>query len=393
MSEIRFLEPLDVLYLRGNKHFGDAGSFGESVMPPWPSLAAGALRSRMLADSGIRLDAFAAGTQAHPELGTPEQPGSFTLALFQLARRFEDGRVEMLVPAPADLVFADGGPRLIRPVDRETGPLAKLQSSYALPALPVLAQPKPSKPESGFWLTEAGWKRYLRGEPPEQEGDHYVSSGSLWKTELRVGVGLNAETRSAEEGRLFSNQAVALIRREHASNNAPRFDAGFLAVVDGVSSLPDAGMVRFGGDGRGAAIRRVDNWRLPEPDYGKIAASRRCRMILASPGIFEGGWLPTGCAGAEAGWKFDLHGVSGRLRAAAVARAETVSGWDLARGAPKPATRVAPQGSVYWLDELQAAAADLQRLVRRGLWPQPDMIDPRRAEGFNRIWIAEWPER
>ena len=53
--ETRFLEPLDVLFLRGNKLFGDPGSFGESLIPPWPSVVAGALRSRMLADDRVDL--------------------------------------------------------------------------------------------------------------------------------------------------------------------------------------------------------------------------------------------------------------------------------------------------------------------------------------------------
>lgn len=30
------IEPLDVLILRGNKLFADAGSHGEALMPPWP---------------------------------------------------------------------------------------------------------------------------------------------------------------------------------------------------------------------------------------------------------------------------------------------------------------------------------------------------------------------
>ena len=50
-STALFIEPLDVLILRGNKLFADAGSHGEALMPPWPSVAAGALRSRMLIDA------------------------------------------------------------------------------------------------------------------------------------------------------------------------------------------------------------------------------------------------------------------------------------------------------------------------------------------------------
>ena len=49
----RFIEPLDVLFLRGNQLFGEPGSYGEALMPPWPSVAAGALRTRILADDGF----------------------------------------------------------------------------------------------------------------------------------------------------------------------------------------------------------------------------------------------------------------------------------------------------------------------------------------------------
>ncbi len=389
--QFRFLEPLDVLFLRGNKHFGDAGSFGESLMPPWPSLAAGALRSRMLADARIPFRHFADGSRPHPELGTPAQPGPFTIALFTLARRHTDKRVEMLVAAPADLVFTGGKPRPIRPAHRSSRPLAPLQCSYCLPELPVLAQEKPAKAEAGFWLTETGWKKYLAGELPFQEGEDFVHQRQLWDLDLRVGVGLSLETRSAAEGRLFSSQAVAFSKRESPRQDNPPCDVGFLVAVTGAGSVPASVLLRLGGDGRGAVLHLLPpDYALPEPDYEKIAASRRCRVILASPGIFEQGWLPAGCAQENGSWRFDLHGVSGRLRSAVVPRAEVVSGWDLAQEAPKPARRVAPAGSVYWLDELEARPEDLRRLVHYGLWSQPDMPDPRRAEGFNRLWIAEW---
>ena len=48
MTSYYFVQPLDVLMIRGNKSFGDAGQHGEAVMPPWPSLFAGAFRSALL---------------------------------------------------------------------------------------------------------------------------------------------------------------------------------------------------------------------------------------------------------------------------------------------------------------------------------------------------------
>jgi CRISPR-associated protein Cmr3 len=185
----------------------------------------------------------------------------------------------------------------------------------------------------------------------------------------------------------------------HAAKNG--YDVGFVATVSG-AALPTGGTVRLGGDGRAAAIHRVTT-TLPEPDYNAIAAAKRCRLVLATPGIFPGGWLPTGFSplppGEGAGVReirFDLAGVKARLVCAAVPRFDTVSGWDLAHWQPKPAQRAAPAGSVYWLDELDATPDALRKLAATGLWSQPcedaESNDAsRRAEGFNRVWLAGWP--
>jgi len=88
--------------------------------------------------------------------------------------------------------------------------------------------------------------------------------------------------------------------------------------------------------------------------------------------------------------RLDLHGVKGRLVCAALPRAEVVSGWDLAQWQPKPAQRAAPTGSVYWLDQLEATPEALRKLAAQGLWGDPCEDAARRAEGFNRVWLATW---
>ncbi|MDD3649933.1 type III-B CRISPR module-associated Cmr3 family protein, partial [Immundisolibacter sp.] len=157
MSTSVFIEPLDVLFLRGNKLFGDPGSHGEALIPPWPSVASGALRSRMLADAGLDLFAFGRGEVDHPSLGTPAAPGPFTITGFHLARRHADGRVELLMAPPADLVvFAAEGDQPFR-VQRlaPAAPVSGLATSAELPLLPVLAQADRRKLAGGYWLTEA----------------------------------------------------------------------------------------------------------------------------------------------------------------------------------------------------------------------------------------------
>ncbi len=145
-------------------------------------------------------------------------------------------------------------------------------------------------------------------------------------------------------------------------------------------------MLRFGGDGRAATIGSV-NTTLPEPDYAAIAKAGRCRIILTTPGLFPGGWKLPGTAADN---RFAFAGISARLVSAAVSRAETISGWDLAERKPKPAQRVAPSGSVYWLDELQASPEALRKLVESGLWSELCEDQARRAEGFNRFTFATY---
>lgn len=368
-----FIEPLDVLFLRGNKLFGDAGSHGESLVPPWPSVAAGALRSLLLAQDGVDMAAFARGAQPHPSLGTPAEPGSFALTAFDLARRNAAGQVETLHALPADLLLsrAVNGQLEIKRLAPQSPP-AGLASSSPLAQWPVLAQAERSKPVGGHWLMQAGWAAYLAGRVPAIE--QLVATPALWRLDARIGIGLDAATRSAADGKLFTAQAVAF-----------QSGVGFLASVRG-AELPRAGMLRFGGDGRGAALQAAQH-SPPMPDCEAIASAGRCRMVLTTPGLFNDGWL---LPGTGPNHQVVLQGITAHLVCAVVPSAEVVSGWDLALKQPKPAQRVAPPGSVYWLDKIKATPEQLRKLAEQGLWNDANHNAARRAEGFNRFTFATY---
>ena len=398
-----FVDPIDVLFLRGNKLFGDAGSFGESLMPPWPSVAAGAIRSALLAARGHDTAAFARGEiTSDAELGTPSSPGTFTVTAFDVARRFACGSVETLHPLPADLAIqtieADGG---AEPVARHLTPSEStdgIGSSAATARLAVLTAPRRGKPASARLLNADGWNAYLSGGRIDVQ-DHLVPIADLWRIDTRTGIALDPVQRRAAEGALFASQGIAPRKRDHAPaahDRRPdpvRFDVGFLAEVAG-AALPNVLTLRFGGDGRAAIASGVDYPLLRGVDesftHDAIVHAKRCRFVLTTPGLFTGGWRPTGVDDSNGDPRFQLHGVTGRLVCAAVPRAEVVSGFDLARWRPKAAQRVAPAGSVYWLDDLQATPDGLRKLENRGLWSDPVENDSRRAEGFNRFRFAAW---
>jgi len=386
MVEYRSLRPLDVLYLRGNRLFGGPGDHGEALMPPWPSMAAGALRSRMLVDGGvIDLAAFAGGVapagKLGPVLGTPVAPGTFRVADLTLGRAGKGGTVEPFRPLPADLVALPDGAGGVAAVRYLTPAAAGdlpdgVATSFPLARLPLLRAEAQKKPVTGRWLGAKGWNAYLAGKVVEP-GD--LAADALWQTDPRLGIALDAVARTAGDGQIYTTDTVALADGI----------AFVVAVAGAEGSLPTDGLVRLGGDGRAAEVATC-TVQPSEPPWERIEKEGRFRIILTTAGIFPDGWRLPGM-GEDGAWR-GPDGVTARVVAAAVPRHEVISGWDLAEGVPKQAQRVVPVGAVYWLAELEGGADGLRRLFNEGLWPLIDSPDEqRRAEGFNNVVVAAWP--
>ena len=384
MAEYRFIEPLDAIFLRGNRLFGQGSAPGDAVMPPWPSVFAGATRSWMLASAGVSPAAFGAGKcvlegPLGKALGTAEEPGEFVLAHVTLGRESDAG-VEVLYPCPADIVISVGSDENISVDMLEARALPNgLHCSLVLPQAPVLRREARGKAVNGYWLTSTGWRRYLLGEAPA--ASECIHQRELWTLERRLGIGMDKARRTAAEGQLYTTDAVHLSRD-------PR--VGFVVAIDGVdaSVLPvGPDVLRLGGDGRGASIRSMPIPGASECDAGRIMQSRRFRLVLTSPGIFSGGWRLPGLD-TDGSWRFP--GGRARIVCAAVGRGQTVSGWDLATRQPKPAQRVAPTGSVYWFEEFEGDTDALRNLSTTGLWSlvTENENQLRRAEGFNRFIVA-----
>ena len=338
-----------------------------------------------------RGEPLAADSRLAEALGTPDQPGSFRIAGFTLARRV-GGAIDLCFPLPADVVVTDkelNDASYLEP----TAVSGALRSSAAFAELPILRAAKPAKPIGGLWLNGAGWQAYLNGE--RLTAAHLLRSSGLWQTDPRLGIALEGGRGTVQTGMLYTAETVAF-RREgrDAATGKNYHDVGLFVGVDGAEGLiPQEGLLRFGGDGRGAAVVPCST-RPPKPDWPRIDRERRFRLVLATPGLFEHGWRLPGLA-ADNLW----HGPDGcvaKLVAASVNRADVISGWDLAKwshgkSGPKTAFRAAPTGSVYWFEEFQGTVAALGKLVAEGFWATSEYPDSsRRAEGFNNLFIAAW---
>ncbi len=412
MTARLFVEPLDVLYLRGNEAFGGPGDHAEALMPPWPSVFSGALRSALLARAGVELGRFTdeAAEHVHDDyarvLGTPSEPGSFKLSHLSLARRTGDGKVDPLLPMPADVavnsrrVF-EGDERCIGQSDRETliatgvrrlrptpsEGSAPVQHSGQLPLLPVLVTSEQEKASSGWWLTQVGWEVYREGKTPDPA--HCVHARDLWDTDFRLGIARDRGSFTAEKGRIYTTQAVAVCS-----------GVGFLVGVEGCPAelLEGIDTVRLGGDGRGAHVELLPEHSTQPRQLGE---NEPFLLVLLTPGLFPGGWRPPGLRKEAGVYRLACEGLKARLAAAAVPKPQVVSGWDLAAHRPKPAQRAVPAGAVYYFDEVKGNPARYleqvwelaqEELVQSGgpaawdtVWKQ------RKAEGFNNFLLGRWP--
>jgi CRISPR-associated protein Cmr3 len=377
MSTWRFVQPVDTLSLRGNKLFGAAGDFGESGFPPKPSVLAGALRSLLLTQAGEQIEGFSQGRRLQDSeldriLGIPKAPGDFALRGVFPASKAADGRVNLLLPLPADLLVFDEG-KTLRALEPQALP-AGIQAGTpeGLPTVAILRQPEAAKPEGGWLLAQAGIAAYLAGQPIQPE--HLVRQSSLWAREPRIGIGLSPDSRTAENGKLFTVEHTVPRQREKGG-----LAVGMAVSVDGVGDrLPESGFLRLGGDGRAASLSA-----MPAPTWPSlietIRKTGRFKLTLTAPGLFIEGWRPT-----------QPNGLAAKLTCAAVPRFEVISGWDLAAWAPKEAERAVPAGAVYWFEDFTGDPGKLAEWVAGGLWGEnPD--PQRRAEGFNNALLAAWP--
>jgi CRISPR-associated protein Cmr3 len=402
MDEYYFISPEDVLMPRGNRAFGSAGEHGEANAMPWPSVFSGALRSALLGQSSEALNDFALGRRPQgaqgAALGTPDEPGDFRLIWASFART--DGRtVDPLVPLPADLVAfdSDDGKDTLLALD-PTAPPAGVCSSGELPMRAILRSRKAGKPAPARLINGEGLRSYLAGTTPKTT----LQARELFARELRLGIALDAGARSASEGALYTTEAVRFARRGEpwpdprqrlesvGSKNGPSTaDTGYLVGVrGGLGLLPERGMLRLGGDARPARYQRV-TVELPQVPPAHIAADNRFRLVLQTPALFRAGWIPNGVRRAGADYRLEREGFRARLACAALPRFEVVSGWDIARMRPKAAQRAVAAGAVYWFDRVEGDARKLVDWVQGGIWG--DNADAaRRAEGFNRAWLAVW---
>jgi CRISPR-associated protein Cmr3 len=393
------IEPLDPLIARDGRPAA-VGRFS-TVGFPYPSMTAGAVRTRMGSEGG----AFTLERTALSELKeNVEVRGPL------LAELDENGGVlQWLPPAPRDAIFvrpekADR-PNLYRLEPRpweEGEAMDRLREEGLLP-LSTRGEVPTGKPPGGipsFWRWEE-LEDWLV-EPKDRTGvDLAVLGIRKLLEETRSHLALEPGERVGIDGMLFQTSGLRFLYSTPVEESEERYDLGprklALSVwspggkVAGRDLSLAEQIAPLGGERRLARWSKASRgWpELPGEVRKSVARTGRARLILLTPAIFQGGALP-GWNGGTGPW--GTTSVKATVRAASVPRPEVVSGWNLETGRPKPTRRLACAGSVYFLT-LEGTEEDRRRWCDE-TWLACVSDDPQdRRDGFGLAVLGTWEEK
>lgn len=182
--------------------------------------------------------------------------------------------------------------------------------------------------------------------------------------EERVHVAIDSQTGRSDEGKLFTAQFVSFDHLVRDGNGCRLQEWSLLARMEMPNGEVVVGSGTLGGERRLTVVGSAssEEWvSCPEELEKRVAASRRVRLILATPAIFSGGWKPGWLDANLQGTPPGMRDVRLQLISAAVKRREPVSGWDYASGTPKEVRWMTPAGSVYFFELVEGSAEPLSK--------------------------------
>jgi CRISPR-associated protein Cmr3 len=391
------IEPLDPLIARDGRPAA-VGRF-DTVGFPYPSMVAGAVRTRMGSPNG----AFFLSGSALDELKEKVIVQGPLLA--ELCSNCGVVR-QWLAPAPQDAVFLRAEEdrvtlKRLLPRPLEAGEAMDSLGEKGLVPLGFQGAETYGKPPKGipsFW-NWSDFEAWLTAPEDRPEIDLSAFGIGRLPVETRAHLAIQPGERVGIDGMLFQTSGLRFLQDGEARLSPRRFALSLRcneATVGGRDLSLEEQIAPLGGERRLARWSPAsEQWpRMPEEIREKIVASRRARLFLLTPAIFKSGALP---AWNSSRWPLGRPVVAS-VRAASVARPAVVSGWDLAaknepdkpRGRPKPTRRLAAAGSVYFLALQGETEEDIRRWCDETWLACVSDAEQDRRDGFGLAVLGTW---
>ncbi|HEX9640389.1 MAG TPA: type III-B CRISPR module-associated Cmr3 family protein [Candidatus Krumholzibacteria bacterium] len=372
------LVPRDGFFAKdGRGWHTSASGRGHGLDWPWPSTVLGALRSLWGRGEETR-----SNTTFGPEdWRSRTQPIRLGRTLVLRRKHGAAWRaVDATWPVPLDALWLDGRSDVHRvdPV-KPTAPTLGRDDDEAREALwrPILDDASKPLTAPRWWSSEE-FISWLASESVSIRDE-----ALRLKTERRVQVhvGIRPEELTSDDGILFSHDVVETL------------DPGGEWALGVEVALPEGELPKvapLGSDSRLSRVESLPKTLFDPPDrvLEAFRASLGLRLVAVSPLCFERGWLPEGLVDTNGEYRGQLAGLDHEvtLRAAFVARPIHVSGWDMARGEPKPTSRMVPPGAVYFFE--RADGKPFGEAEAKALWLAA--LGTRTDEGFGRVVPGVW---
>ncbi len=340
------IQALDTLFFRDGKPFemGD-DNWAEGIFPPPPSVIYGALRSAWASQNSI--------TNPEEIKGKTEK-----LKITGYYLKYDD---KIFLPAPLDLVldkdFDDEHLFLLKLKDAKNENVAHNSGLNFIPFLDGQAiSPK------GYYLRDGDFEKYLQNQIDKNNGLISTNIQKLILKEPKIGVGLNNETGSSSEGKLYR---VGLNRfREEFDNEWIGFKKlSFLIEFEGLELKEKKGLLKLGAENKVANYsvfnKEIKNFRLENAEK-----SNYFKIVLLTDTFSEKGNL------LELKHNFEII-------AAFVGNYISIGGWDIKEKKPKELYKAIPASSVFYIkSEEEISIFDLYEILGFSL------SDVRKNEGF-----------
>ncbi|HEY0556749.1 MAG TPA: type III-B CRISPR module-associated protein Cmr3 [Thermoanaerobaculia bacterium] len=386
------VEPLDPLIARDGRPSSVGGHFF-TVSFPYPSMLAGAVRTRMGCENG-------AFTVPKGSLNDLKEKVVVQGPLLAELKADSDDVLQWFAPAPRDLTILQGDDkkttiRRLIPCPLHPGEAMDSLSEEGLHPVGSAGEEtygKPPKDLPAFWnwMDFEAWLTH----PADRSDVNLKTLGiEALPIETRAHLAIQPGERVGIDGMFFQTSGLRFLQKGDSLLEPRRFALSLScqgANVAGRDLKMERQIAPLGGE------RRLARWspaskewpRMPEAVREKIVATRRARLILLTPALFKKGALP--------GWNGEAWPLGGpvkaRVASACVPRPAVVSGWDLAKGRPKETKRLALAGSVYFV-ELDGTPEEIQRWCEES-WLACLSDDAQdRRDGFGLAALGTWEEQ
>jgi len=312
------INPLDTLIFRDGRPFGsDSDGWANSLMLPSLTSIYGALRAIYFAQNSKKINVSNITDDNDPTKNL------IIKNLFFISKNIP------IFPIPKDLVLKSKNDKNIYSLDL----IENTTTSNSLEMIFKSAFDNASK-ANGF-LTKSNFSKYLKGNKKVQ----FKSLENYILSEAKIGIGRNDNTKSVDEGKLYR---VGLKRYRNLS---------IIVDFEGIE-IEEEGLLRFGGEGKGAYYKSIDDINLPQCEK---LDSDIFKLILLTPAIFEQGWIPDFI---KDNFEGEFEKIKVKLIATAIGKAEYIGGWDIQKNKPKSMFKAVPAGSVYYFKLLNSSDRD-----------------------------------